>query len=121
MKPRFLLTYFTFAARLLRGLVVVALMTDTIVASGQEVINFNAAHAYWSGTNYYESDMGFAVFPTGSNSRMLISPAVTSPLGNPYNNTPYMIFVPQSADDYVAFSLTNGNTFGLDSVFLADP
>jgi hypothetical protein len=53
---------------------------------------------------------------------MGIAPAITLPSNIPYNSTPYMLFFQQfSPNDYVVFSLTNGLTFGLTSVDLADP
>jgi hypothetical protein len=39
----------------------------------------------------------------------------------PYNGTPWMAFHTAGESNYVVFSLTNGNTFGLMSVDLADP
>jgi hypothetical protein len=107
--------------------VIVTVLLSTIVTRAQGTMNFNA-HAYWSGTNYYELGMQFRiVVPTlgiGSPNHdgMAILPPITSPSNVPYNITPYMIFYQQfSPDDYVVFSLTNGYTFGLTSVNLADP
>jgi hypothetical protein len=39
----------------------------------------------------------------------------------PYNGTPYMTFATTGQSNYVVLSLTNGNTFGLMSVDLANP
>jgi len=80
------------------------------------------------GTNYYEQGFWFrVVIPTqGTGSpwhdSMGIAPAITTPANIPYNDTPYMLFFRKySPDDHVQFSPTNGMSFGLVSVQLADP
>ncbi|GIX50734.1 MAG: hypothetical protein KatS3mg132_928 [Limisphaera sp.] len=80
------------------------------------------------GTNYYEQGFWFrVVIPTPGTSSswhdgMVVVPAITTPANIPYNSTPYMLFFRQySPDDYVQFGPTNGMSFGLVSVQLADP
>jgi hypothetical protein len=123
MKTTFMLIHLAHAARLCRVFVVVAVVASVIAASGQGTITFNGA-AYFSGTNYYEAGMWFhVIIPTpGDYDRLGVLPAITVPSNVPYNSTPYMIFFQDlSPDDYVVLSLTNGYTFGLTSVNLADP
>src|ERR1019366_3323677 len=85
-------------------------------ASGQGLVTFNA-HANWSGTNYYEQGVQFHVMGGRNSDRIYIEPA--SNYSNwPYSTTPRMEFYYQGG--YLAFSLTNGNTFGLASVALAE-
>ena len=82
---------------------------------GQGTITFNA-HANWSGTNYVEQGVQFRV--TNGGVYIYIVPAGN--YGNmPYSTTPWMEFQ-NNPNVYVTFSLTNGNTFGLASVALAD-
>jgi hypothetical protein len=108
----------------LRRLVeVTVLLAGSFVAQGQGTITYNA-HPYFAGTNYVELGMQFRVIiPTpGDYDVMGGIPAGGLLSNNPYNSTPYMIFIRQSSpDDYVVFSLTNGYSFGLTSVYLADP
>ena len=106
-------------------LIIAVLLAGGVTAlQGQGTITFNAA-ANFSGTNYIELGMKFCVVvppPEVTSDRMYISPAVTSSAGHPYNNTPYILFVQSSSsNDYVFLNLTNGNTFGLKFVSLADP
>jgi hypothetical protein len=111
------------APRLCCIFAVVLPMVGAVVTSGQGTITFNDA-AYFSGTNYVEAGVGFAlVVPTpGGHDGMAISPPVTQPWNTPYNTTPYMVFFQQySPDDYIALSLVSGSAFGLTSVQLADP
>ena len=88
-------------------------MANGLSTSAQGLVTFNA-HANWGGTNYVEQGVQFRVTGGGSSDRIYIMPANNYP----YNATPWMEFYYQS--DYLAFSLTNGNTFGLMSVALAD-
>lgn len=98
------------------------LMNGVMTAPGQGTITFNA-DPYFSGTDYYEPGMWFHVtVPPGSHSYddMGIIPPFYQ--GIPQSSTPFMLFYQQyNPQDYVVFSLTNGNTFGLTSVLLADP
>ncbi len=53
---------------------------------------------------------------------MGIAPAIFGASNIPYNNTPYMGFAALSnSKNYVFFNLSNGYSFGLTSVQLADP
>jgi hypothetical protein len=112
----------------LRCLAVISItLSGTLAAQSQGTINFDA-HASFTGTNYSELGMLFQVIiPTRGNGSptydsMAGLPAILGPSNVPSNSTPYMIFLRQfSPDDYVSFSLTNGYTFGLTSVNLADP
>lgn len=90
-------------------------------AQGQGTITFDA-YAGWSGTNYSESGMKFQmVIPEGATSHDGM--AITLGADNtPRDGTPFMGFFQQyNPSDYVALSLANSSTFGLSSVFLADP
>jgi hypothetical protein len=105
-----------------RWFVFLLLLKCLLAARGQGNITFD--HALFGGTNYYQLGMWFRVIiPTlGTN----LGTAHYDDLGvinSPnLNGTLYMIFHQQnSPDDYVSFSLTNGYTFGLVSVNLADP
>ena len=92
-------------------------------ALAQGTITFNA-NLGGGGTNYYESGIWFhVIIPNGSMYDDMAVVGPTAPGGNvPPNTTPYMLWLRQfNSSDYVAFSLTNSNTFGLTSVKLADP
>lgn len=95
------------------------LMLGVVLVRGQGTITFNA-HANWSGTNYVEQGVQFRVMAGGQYDYIYIVPAGN--YGNVlYSTTPWLEFRYQSYQSaYVAFSLTNGNTFGLASVALAD-
>jgi hypothetical protein len=122
------LRHMSLPLRLLHGLVASAvLVAGALDAGGQGTITFSGRVAFGD-TNYYELGMSFQVAVptpgTGSPNHdgLVISPAITYPWNTPSNSTPYMLFFQQfSPDDYVAFSLTDGSTFGLTSVQLADP
>ncbi len=108
-------------------LLAVLTVLNAVLAQGQGAVTFDAVPLPFGRTNYYEVGMQFrVVIPTrgtGSPSHdgMVIEPPHAY-ANLPSNSTPYMIFLRQfSPDDYVAFSLTNGNTFGLTKVDLADP
>jgi hypothetical protein len=123
MKTTFTLIHLARSARWCHVFVVVAVMANAIVASGQGTITFNGA-ASFSGTNYNELGMQFhVIIPTpGDYDRMAGVPSGGFLSNLPYNSTPYMVFFQDlSPDDYVVLSLTNGYTFGLTSVNLADP
>jgi hypothetical protein len=102
------------------------ILAGTVAAQGQGTIVFGGQVAPY-GTNYIEVGMQFRVIiPTrGSGDPSYDSMVLASipTAGNiPYSTTPYMAFFRQfSPDDYISFSLTNGNIFGLTSVDLADP
>jgi len=103
------------------------ILAGTVAAQGQGTIAFSGQVAPY-GTNYIEGGMQFRVIiPTpGAGSpnydSMGVYGPITSPSNIPYNSTPYMLFFQQnSPNDNVSFSLTNGYTFGLTSVNLADP
>ena len=90
---------------------------------GQGTITFNGSPNF-SGTNYHESGMQFGlVVPTLGEPDHDGMATVSSPASNvPSNSTPYMVFFQQlSPDNYISFNLTNGYSFGLTSVQLADP
>src|ERR1039458_6226874 len=109
------------------SVITIIALVGVFAAKGQGIIGFDNVHLPFGGTNYYELGMWFRVIiPTrGTGSPgydgMVVEPA--SGYSNlPTNSTPYMVFFQQnSPDDYVAFSLTNGYSFGLTSVQLADP
>jgi hypothetical protein len=89
-------------------------------AQGQGTITFD--HPLFGGTNYSQLGMRFGVVipthGTGSPSYdgFVVDNGSYEPTGL------YMLFYQQhSPDDYVTFGLTNGYTFGLTSVDLADP
>jgi hypothetical protein len=101
------------------------LFGSVIMAQGQGIITFNSATLVYA-TNYYELGMGFHVMiPThGLGSPNYDGMGILSGIFSNYptNSTPYLFYIRQfSPDDYVAFSLTNGYSFGLTSVQLADP
>jgi hypothetical protein len=115
----------SFARQFLLCLVVaVTLLSGATLAKAQGTITFNNA-ALFSGTNYYELGMWFhVIIPGGGNyyDGMAGSPAITGPSNVPYNSTPYIMFLQQyNPYDYVVLSLTNGYSFGLTSIQLADP
>jgi hypothetical protein len=94
---------------------------------GQGTILFGGQVGPYS-TNYSELGMDFrVVVPTpgaGSPNHdgMVIAGPITFPSNIPYDSTSYMLFFRQnSPDDFVAFWLSTGSTFGLTSVQLADP
>jgi hypothetical protein len=94
-----------------------------LAAPGQGTITFNASSGL-SSTYYYESGMWFHVIvPSGSTYDDMAIVGPIPPGGNaPQNSTPYMGWFRQyNPLDYVVLSLTNGGTFGLTSVSLADP
>jgi hypothetical protein len=97
---------------------------NALSASGQGTIIFNG-HPSPYGANYYELGMWFRVVappPQVPADGMGVFGPVTTPSNIPYNDTPYMGFAALSnPEDYVVLSLTNGNTFGLTRVDLADP
>jgi|ERR1017187_564834 hypothetical protein len=99
--------------------VALLLLTNILTSHGQGTISFDT-YSSFTGTNYYELGMGFHVAaPNGAvydhiyiteGGRNLVS-----------NSTPFMAFWNQySANNYVFFGLTNGSSFGLTSVQLAD-
>jgi hypothetical protein len=104
------------------GMVCVFILAGIVSASGQGTINFD--HPLFGGTHYSQLGMGFGVvIPTrGTGSPNYDSFVVDNGSYQPYPNTYYMLFYQQfSPDDYVRFNLTNGYTFGLTSIDLADP
>jgi hypothetical protein len=112
--------------RVRRSAIAMIWMAGAIVAHGQGTVGFSGQVAV-HGTDYYEQGMWFrVVVPTQgpgnpSYDGMVIAP-IPTPANIPYSTTPYMAFFQQfSPDDYVTLSLTNGSTFGLTSVQLADP
>jgi hypothetical protein len=103
--------------------VVFSFLSAGLAAQGQGTMTFDSFGQHvWSGTNYSESGMIFElVVPQGSSyDNMVIVPPG---FGNvPQNTTPFMGWFRQyNPYDYVALRLTNGGTFGLTSVWLADP
>jgi hypothetical protein len=90
----------------------------------QGAVTFDA-RPFFSGTNYFELGVWFrTAIPPGSSAHdnmVIVGPI--PPGGNaPERSTPYMGWFRQfNPFDYVAFSLTNGGSFGLTSVQLADP
>jgi len=90
-------------------------------ALGQGTITFNGA-AGLSSDYYRESGMWFQlVIPPGTSGRDYM--AVIAGAGNtPRDGTDFMgWFQTYNPYDYVELSLTNGSTFGLASIWLADP
>ena len=90
-------------------------------AHGQGTIEFSGRVSVY-GTNYYEQGMWFrvAVQPGDYDSMGIISGNQGGNLAT--NGTPFMDFFRQlNPSDYVLFSLTNGYSFGLTSVYLGDP
>ena len=112
----------------LRCVVVIGLLAASLVnGRSQGTVTFNNNQVAPHGTNYYELGMAFnVIIPTRGGGSTSYDGMVIEP-GNvfaniPSNSTPYMSFFQQfSPDDYVVFSLTNGYSFGLTSVNLADP
>ena len=101
-------------------ILVVALVSET-KALAQGTITFNSG-LYFSGTNYTESGMQFQTFiPQGAS--LYDGMAINYGGGNePFDGSPMMVWFRQfNPSDYIMFSLTNGYTFGLTSVQLADP
>jgi hypothetical protein len=100
------------------------LVAGIATAVGQGTITFDA-HPYFGGTNYTELGMNFhVVFPTPPGTDYDGMGIVPGNFANnlPYNNSPYMIFAALvNPNVYVSFNLTNGYSFGLTSVQLADP
>jgi hypothetical protein len=96
-------------------------LSGVTATKGQGTINFDA-HNNWVGTNYYELGMQFRVIIPGGGS-YYDDMGISYGAGNtPYDGTPFMDWYRQNnPSDYVALSLTNGSTFGLTSVWLADP
>jgi hypothetical protein len=97
-------------------------LVGIVSTQGQGTITFD--HPLYGGTNYYQLGMRFGVvIPTrGTGSPNYDGFVVDNGPYSPYSGTFYMLFYQQnSPDDYVVFSLTNGYTFGLTSVNLADP
>ena len=94
------------------------MLDDT--ASGQGTITFHGANGL--GSTYYESlGMRFqVVVPQGSSFDEM---GVTTGGGNtPQDGTAFMMWYRQyNPYDYVSLYLTSGSTFGLTSVWLADP
>ena len=102
-------------------LAAVIVLAGVVVGHGQGMVVFSG-HVDPHGTNYYELGMWFhvAVQPGDYDSMGIIQPNTVNNLAT--NSTPYLDFFQQlNPNDYVAFSLTNGSTFGLTSVQLADP
>jgi hypothetical protein len=101
-------------------------MASMTTALGQGTITFGGQVSVY-GTNYSEQGMLFQVLipSPGSGSPSYDSMGIIPP--NTYNNyatngTPYLAFSQLlNPSDFVIFSLTNGNTFGLTSVSLGDP
>ena len=101
-------------------ILVVALVSET-KAFAQGTITFNSG-LYFSGTNYTELGMQFQTFiPQGAS--LYDGMAINYGGGNePYDGSPMMVWFRQfNPSDYIMLSLTNGYTFGLTSVQLADP
>jgi hypothetical protein len=93
-------------------------------ARGQGTVTFNPFPPPLGGTyNYYEQGMWFRV--AADPPHIVYDPMVRTGTEysrySPYNGTPYMTFHTAGDSNYVVLSLTNGNTFGLTSVDLADP
>ena len=95
-------------------------------AHGQGTITFD--HPLYGGINYSQLGMGFGVvIPTQGTGSIGGVPGYPTHDGfvvdnGPNGGTLYMLFYQQfSPDDYVNFSLINGDSFGLASVQLADP
>jgi hypothetical protein len=104
----------------LRLTILSTVTTWVAAASGQGTITFDA-HNNWVGTNYAESGMAFRlIIPQGSSIDYF---GITYGAGNtPSDGTPYMQWFRQNNPyNYVSLRLTNGSTFGLTSVWLADP
>ena len=100
-----------------------SILSYTVFTQGQGTITFDAS-AGLSSTYYYETGMWFHVIIPSGNSYddMGIIGPIPQNSNVPQNSTPYMLWLRQfNSSDYVAFSLTNSNTFGLTSVKLADP
>jgi len=114
------------AERLWLRLVIAATMAAPFAAPGQGTVVFSGQIGLY-GTNYFESDVWFRVIvPTpGTGSPdydSMVKAPIPTPANIPYSTTPYLAFFRQfSPDDFVSFSLTNSNAFGLSSVDLADP
>lgn len=93
----------------------------TGVLLGQGTIGFNFS-PYWYGTSYQELGMRFqVVVPPGTSGYDVMG--ITLGAGNtPQNGTTFMDwFRVNNPYQYVELTLTNGSTFGLASVQLADP
>ncbi len=93
-------------------------------AEGQGTVTFNPIPPSLGGTyNYHEQGMLFRVAadPPHIVYDLTFRGGTQYSPYSPYNGTPYMTFHTAGQSNYVVLSLTNGNTFGLMSVDLADP
>jgi len=100
--------------------VIAALLGGMTSLRGQGTITFDA-HNNWIGTHYAESGVALQlVVPQGASVDYF---GITYGAGNtPSDGTPFMQWFRQNNPyNYVQLSLTSGSTFGLSSVWLADP
>ena len=97
-----------------KALGVALLMANATLMLGQGTVTLNA-HPYFSGPDYVELGMWFQlIIPPGTSGRDV--------MGIVSADNPFMIWFRQrNPSDYVSLHLTNGSTFGLTSVWLADP
>ena len=92
-----------------------------LTASGQGTITFNRA-AGLSSTYYVEVGMWFQVVTPPRTSGVDVMGVTLGADNTPRNGTAFMDWFRQhNPYDYVELHLTNGSTFGLTSVQLADP
>ena len=115
------LSAYWFSDRLIQGVVVfLSLMASDTTALCQGTINFNS-YAGLNSTYYHELGMGFQVVIPGGTAYDEMG-ILFGADNTPRNGTAFMLFYRQENPlDYVAFNLTNGSTFGLASIDLADP
>lgn len=120
MKRQILLNHLSalFVGGLTMAFAVLALATTSL---GQGTITFNRA-AGLASTYYQEGGMWFqVVVPTGT-TRVDVMGITYGADNTPRNGTPFLRWFRQyNPYDYVSLHLTNGATFGLTSVQLADP
>lgn len=113
-----------FSARFVGALTATcAALTSGVTALGQGTITFNGANGL-SSTYYQELGMWLqVVVPPGTSGYGYDDMGITFGAGNtPRNGTAFMGWARlHNPYDYVELHLTNGSTFGLTSVQLADP
>lgn len=111
-----------FSARFVGALTATcAALTSGVTALGQGTITFNGANGL-SSTYYQELGMWFQVVIPPGTSGVDVMGITFGAENTPWNGTPFMGWARlHNPYDYVELHLTNGSSFGLSSVQLADP
>jgi hypothetical protein len=89
------------------------------LAQGTFTVTFTPTGPYGYTYNWYESGVWFRV--AADPPHIVYDPMILVGTAYSPNGTPFLEFRTGSDSNYVVFSLTNGNTFGLTSVDLLDP